>query len=165
MVALNGGGDPNNWEQSMIEWRRSRNAFSKSWAPEPKPDRSGSASASVPDRSGADPASMAERSVTAAPVLPVEHARHFLQWLQEPGGRVGWVPAVELAQAYAEFAADQALDPVGWVAVGRELRRLLGASKTYAWFKGKKVRVYCIPAAGSVPLTVIERSGEAREAC
>ena len=148
----------------MINWRRSRIASRRTWALEPIPDRSGSASASAPDRSGADPASMVERSVAAAPVLPVEHAQRFLRWLQEPGGRVGWVPAVELAQAYVEFAVDQALEPVGWVAVGRELRRLLGTPKTYVWSNGKKVRVYFIPAAGPAPLTVIERSGEAREA-
>jgi hypothetical protein len=148
----------------MTNWRRSRIASRGTWALEPIPDRSGSASASAPDRSGVDPASMVERSVAAAPVLPVEHAQRFLRWLQEPGGRVGWVPAVELAQAYVEFAADQALDPIGWVAVGRELRRLLGTPKTYVWSNGKKVRVYLIPAAGPAPLTVIERSGEAREA-
>ena len=148
----------------MINWRLSRKIFRMSRASEPIPDRSGSTSASVPDRSGTDPASMVERSVAAAPVLPVEHAQHFLRWLQEPGGRLGWVPAVELAQAYVEFAADQALEPVGWVAVGRELRRLLGTSKTYAWFNGKKVRVYFIPVAGSASLTVIERNDEAREA-
>ena len=148
----------------MINWRLSRKIFRMSRASEPIPDRSASTSASVPDRSGTDPASMVERLVTAAPVLPVEHAQHFLRWLQEPGGRLGWVPAVELAQAYVEFAADQALEPVGWVAVGRELRRLLGTSKTYAWFNGKKVRVYFIPTVGSAPLSVIERSGETREA-
>ena len=148
----------------MIDWRRSRNAFRTSGACEPIPNRSGSAVASAPDRSGTDPASMVERSVTAAPVLAAEHAQHFLRWLQEPEGRVGWVPAAELAHAYAEFAADQSLKPVGWVALGRELRRLLGQSKIYASSKGEKVRVYFIPAVGSAPLTVIERGGEVRKA-
>ena len=147
----------------MIDWRRSRNAFRTSGACEPIPNRSGSAVASASDRSGADPASMVERSVTAAPVPAAEHAQHFLRWLQEPEGRVGWVPAVELAHAYAEFAADQSLEAVGWVALGRELRRLLVTSKTYAWINGKKVRVYFIPAVESAPLTVIERNSEARD--
>ena len=152
MVALSGGCNTNNREQSMIEWRCSRHALRKSWISEP-----------IPDRSGSDPASMVERSVTAAPVLAAEHAQHFLRWLQEPEGRVGWVPAVELAHAYAEFAADQSLEAVGWVALGRELRRLLVTSKTYAWINGKKVRVYFIPAVESAPLTVIERNSEARD--
>jgi len=135
----------------MINWRWSR-CIAQNSKLAPFPDRSGTGSAPVPDRSG-----------VATPVLPGEHARLFLRWLQTPGGRVGWIPADELMRAYTEFMADLGIAPIGWVAVGRELRRLVGTAKTYLWTNGRKVRMHFIPAAGSAPLAVIESNGGARE--
>jgi hypothetical protein len=132
----------------MLNWRRSRCvAENTKLAP-------------VPDRSGTDADPVPDRSAIATPVFPSEHARLFLQWMQTPGGRVGWIPAAELMNAYAEFTAERGIAPLGWVAVGRELRRLLGARKTYAWLTGRKVRVYRIPPTGSPPLAVIGQGGE-----
>ena len=126
----------------MIDWRRGRLAFPVFENPEP-----------VPDRSGTGSVSMQDRSAVTEPVLASEHAGLFLRWLQAPGGRVGWIPADELAHAYAEFASDSGIAPLGWIAVGRELRRLLGASKTYLWRNGRKLRAYRIPASECLPLT------------
>ena len=74
-----------------------------------------------------------------------DHAAALLAWLQGPGGRTGRLRASELRQAHNEMCADLDWEPIGWTAVGRELRQLLGARKEYATIGGKKVRAYRIP--------------------
>ncbi len=74
-----------------------------------------------------------------------EHAATLLVYLQSPGGRTGTIPVHELKQIYLEFCFECDLEPLGWTAVGRELRKLLGAPKDYERINGEQVRVYRIP--------------------
>jgi hypothetical protein len=78
---------------------------------------------------------------------PTDHAEALLSWLQGPGGRSGTIVAAELEQMHREMCDEFDWEVVGWVAVGRELRRLLRAKKDYARLDGRRVRVYRIPPA------------------
>ena len=59
-----------------------------------------------------------------------------------------------MEQIYLEVVClEHDIEPIGWVAVGRELRRLLGADKEYERINGEQIRVYRIPpraAAGKL---------------
>ena len=80
-------------------------------------------------------------------VPAAEHAAALLSFLQGPGGRTGTIPFSEMEVTYLEVCLEQDIEPIGWVAVGRELRRLLGAEKEYERVHGEQVRVYRIPPA------------------
>lgn len=76
------------------------------------------------------------------------HARELLTWLQGPGGRTGSISARDLAAAHAEMCEALEIEPLGWVAVGRELRRLLSEPKRYVDNGGRRTRTYRVPPAG-----------------
>ena len=77
---------------------------------------------------------------------PADHAAALLGWLQGPGGRTGTIPATELEQMHWDVCHELGWEVVSWVAVGRELRRLLGAKKEYVRLEdGRRVRVYRVP--------------------
>ena len=79
---------------------------------------------------------------------PADHAIALLAWLQGPGGRTGTISATELEQMHWELCHELGWEVVNWVAVGRELRRLLGAKKEYVRHEdGRRARVYRIPPA------------------
>lgn len=78
-----------------------------------------------------------------------EHAAALLSYLQGPGGRSGTIPAHELEQLHREFCLEADWEVLGWMAVARELRRMLGARKEYARFNGQKLRIWRIPPARS----------------
>jgi hypothetical protein len=85
-------------------------------------------------------------------VPAAEHAAAVLEFLQGPGGRTGSHPVDELKQLHIEICAERDWEPLGWTAVGRELRALLKDDKTYD--KGK--RVYHIPPlAGRLRLRAV----------
>jgi hypothetical protein len=79
---------------------------------------------------------------------PEEHAAAILETLQGPDGRIGTISAKEMEEIHREVCDEYGIEHIGWIAVGRELRRLLGGAKTYGPdANGKSVRVYRIPPA------------------
>ena len=80
-------------------------------------------------------------------VPPAAHAAAILAFLQGPGGRTGTVPFAEMEEIHLEVCLEHDIEPIGWVAVGRELRRVLGAEKEYERINGEQVGVYRIPPA------------------
>lgn len=78
---------------------------------------------------------------------PRDHARALLDWLQGPGGRTGSILASELEAIHIEVCCELDWEPIGWIAVGRELRRLIGGRKEYARSEGRRLCVYRIPPA------------------
>lgn len=79
---------------------------------------------------------------------PAEHAVAILEFLQGPGGRTGTFSVKEMKQVHGDVCDEWDIEQIGWTAVGRELRKLLGGDKTYAPdASGKSVRVYRIPPA------------------
>lgn len=78
---------------------------------------------------------------------PAKHAAALLAWLQGPGGRSGTVLACDLEVMHRDLCQDHDWELVGWNAVGRELRRLLGARKEYKRRDGRQLCVYRIPPA------------------
>lgn len=74
----------------------------------------------------------------------------MLEILQGPGGRTGTITAAELKLIHRELCLERDFEEIGWVAVGRELRRLLNDRKSYEWIDGRRVRVYRIPPARPV---------------
>jgi hypothetical protein len=104
------------------------------------------------DRNRLEPfGTVPHRFVTPWPIptrrwaTPAEHAAAILDFLQGPGGRTGSLPVDELRKLHVEICAENDWEPIGWTAVGRELRKLLGAQKTYEDIKGRPTRVYRIP--------------------
>lgn len=93
------------------------------------------------------PSSNAARPFALEAHPPKAHAAGLLRWLQQPGGRIGTIPADELQLMHGEMCLELEWEPIGWVAVARELRRALGARKEYARIAGRRVRVYRIPRA------------------
>ena len=85
----------------MIGWIRRRALCEQEPALDPTSmsDRSSVDAKGSPDRSGTGLQRNADRSVTAGIQTPKRHAAEFLLWLQEPDGRTGWIPAIELQQA------------------------------------------------------------------
>ena len=95
-----------------------------------------------------DRVSVAEPISTIEARPPADHAIALVAWLQGPGGRTGTISATELEQMHWELCHELGWEVVNWVAVGRELRRLLGAKKEYVRHEdGRRVRVYRIPPA------------------
>jgi hypothetical protein len=82
---------------------------------------------------------------TVRSATPAQHAAAILDFLQAPGGRTGTIRATELRQIHAEVCFVLELEPIGWTAVGRELRKLIGEGRTYQRINGEQVRVYRIP--------------------
>jgi hypothetical protein len=78
-------------------------------------------------------------------VSPAEHAAALLDFLQGAGGRTGTIPFDEMEQIHLEVCLERDFEPIGWTAVGRELRKLIGDEKTYERINGAQVRVYRIP--------------------
>ena len=72
---------------------------------------------------------------------PAERAAAILEFLQGPGGRTGSIPIDELKQLHIDICLERDWEIIGWTAVGRELRELLKADKTY----DRGERVYRIP--------------------
>ena len=87
------------------------------------------------------------RAPTLQAVPPADHARALLTWLQGPGGRSGTILASELSDMHRDFCAELDWELASWVAVGRELRRLIGTTKEYARINGRRVCVYRVPPA------------------
>ena len=67
-----------------------------------------------------------------------------LDFLQGPGGRTGTIPFDEMEEIHLDVCLEREFEVIGWTAVGRELRRLLGAEKDYERINGEQVRVYRI---------------------
>jgi hypothetical protein len=82
---------------------------------------------------------------TVRSATPAQHAAAILDFLQAPGGRTGAITAKELRQIHAEVCFVLELEPIGWTAVGRELRKLIGEGRTYQRSNGEQLRVYHIP--------------------
>ena len=82
-------------------------------------------------------------------VPPVDHAAAILEFRQGPGGRTGTISASEMEQIHLEVCDEYNYEPIGWTAVGRELRRLLGGDRnSYGVDRhGKRVRAYRIAPA------------------
>jgi hypothetical protein len=76
---------------------------------------------------------------------PAEHAAALLDFLQGAGGRTGTIPFDEMEQIHLEVCLECDFEPIGWTAVGRELRKLIKDEKTYDRINGEQVRVYRIP--------------------
>jgi hypothetical protein len=110
---------------------------------------------SAPDRNRLQPVHTGENRFLIQGHVPTrrwvpaeEHAAAILDFLQGPGGRTGTIALTELKQIHAEVCLELDIDPIGWTAVGRELRRLLKDNKTYDYDQlGRRVRVYRIPPA------------------
>lgn len=81
-----------------------------------------------------------------------DQAAVFLQWMQGPGGRTGYFPFNELAEAYVEWAVEHGLQPHPWAAIARELRRLVPQRKRYVG--PGRVRMWHIPPSARVVATV-----------
>ena len=84
------------------------------------------------------------RSLPAAGLDPAERAAAILEFLQGPGGRTGSLPVDDLKQLHIDICLERDWEIIDWTSVGRELRRLLKADKTYD-FKAPQTRVYRIP--------------------
>jgi hypothetical protein len=80
---------------------------------------------------------------------PAEHAAAVVEFLQGPGGRTGSIPVDDLKQLHIDICLERDWELIGWTAVGRELRELLGAEKTYEDINGRPKRVYRIPPIAS----------------
>jgi hypothetical protein len=78
-------------------------------------------------------------------VTPTERAAAILDFLQGPGGRTGTFTCAELEEIHSDICLEQGFEPIGWTAVGRELRKLIGGSKDYQRIHGRQARVYRIP--------------------
>ena len=50
-----------------------------------------------------------------------------------------------MEQIHLEVCLECDFEAIGWTAVGRELRKLIGDEKTYERINGEQVRVYRIP--------------------
>jgi hypothetical protein len=105
-----------------------------------------------PLQTGANRFSIASPVPTRRWVPPPEHAAAIIDFLQGAGGRTGTITAREMAVIHREVCEEYDYEPIGWVAVGRELRKLLGADRnSFAPdTNGKRVRVYRIPPASWV---------------
>lgn len=69
------------------------------------------------------------------------HAMRLLQWLREPGGRVGDILASELQEIHVEACAEWGWHARPWNPVARELAaRVSGGRKTWAWITDSKGR-------------------------
>ena len=91
--------------------------------------------------------------------LAPDHAAELLAWLQGAGGRTGLLKATELKRAHSEMCCALDWEMIGWHAVGRELRRLLGDKKLYVRIGGKKVRVYRIPPRAAQRPRLVRAAG------
>ena len=80
---------------------------------------------------------------------PAEHAVALLDWLQRPGGRTGTISAEDLEAIHVDMCNSLEWERVAWIAVGRELRRLIGVRKEYARLGGRRICVYRIPPAAT----------------
>jgi hypothetical protein len=78
-------------------------------------------------------------------VAPEERAAAILEFLQGPGGRTGTIAFDELEKLHVDICLERDWEVASWTAVGRELRRLLRAEKTYEAINGRRIRVYRIP--------------------
>ena len=76
-------------------------------------------------------------------------AKALLQWLQGEGGRTGTIPASEMPSIHEAMCVELDWEAAAWIAVGRELRKLLGQEKEYQYISGRRAVVYRIPR--SVP--------------
>ena len=91
-------------------------------------------------------------------VLPSQHAAELLDWLQGPGGRTGILTVPMLTEMHGDLCAERCWEIASWRAVGRELRRLLGGKKHWAYVRGKRCVVYIVP-----PRATRRSSGDSEE--
>jgi hypothetical protein len=122
------------------------------WQGLPNRQQPTSPSSEPPSQSPAEPTAtdtellvLASRVPTRRRATPAEHAAALLDVLQGPGGRTGTIPFDEMEQIHLEVCLEMDFEPIGWVGVGRELRKLIGDQKTYERINGEQVRVYRIP--------------------
>ena len=101
----------------------------------------------TPDDSERVPAPTRHGIPTTQARPAADHAAALLTWLQGAGGRSGSILASELQDMHRELCHELDREPVGWVAVGRELRRILGTRKDYTRRAGRQVCVYRISPA------------------
>lgn len=97
-------------------------------------------------------------------VEPSQHAAALLDWLQGPGGRTGTLTVPILMEVHADMCAERSWEIIGWKAVGRELRKLLGHGKVYAMVRGKRAVVYRVPPCDAAMLAVNGDRTSARRA-
>lgn len=78
---------------------------------------------------------------------PLDHAVQLLNWLQSSNGKSGTITSKELQAIHIEMCTSLDWEICGWVAVGRELRILLGGKRNQQWRNGLYVTVFKIPPA------------------
>jgi hypothetical protein len=81
---------------------------------------------------------------TSLPTLE-DHARELLAQAAEMTCGGCDVLACDLQRIYPEVCGARGWAPRAWNSVARELRRLTGGRKAYAWVEGERLRVYRIP--------------------
>jgi hypothetical protein len=75
-----------------------------------------------------------------------DHARELIRRVDELVPCAGCdVLARDLQRIYPEVCAARGWVPRAWNSVARELRRLTGGRKAYAWVEGERLRVYRMP--------------------
>lgn len=80
-----------------------------------------------------------------------EHAEALLSWMQQPGGRVGEVPARELMQSHAEMCAELFWEQLPWIPVAKAFRRLIDDPRRHlASRNSRRIVVYYIPGPAIV---------------
>ena len=105
----------------------------------------------TPDDDACLPTS-SQRAIPTIQARPAgDHAAALLAWLQGAGGRSGSILASELENMHRDLCHELDWELVGWVAVGRELRRILGTRKEYTRRAGRQLCVYRIPPANIAP--------------
>ena len=96
------------------------------------------------------PAAIDRSGANLVRALPAPaHAQALIDWLQGPGGRTGTIDSVEAEEIYREMCDASRLEPLGWAAVARELRRVLGDGRQRDRRDGKRRTVFRVPPAGS----------------
>lgn len=70
---------------------------------------------------------------------PAVHAVRLLQWLREPGGRLGEILASELREIHVEMCLELGWRARPWNPIARELaKRLSDGRKTWVWLTDSK---------------------------
>ena len=88
------------------------------------------------------------------PLEPVDHARLFIDWLQQLDGFAGQRVVVSvLKRLYESFCKETNLRAFNWRRVAGEIRRITGDKKRYGRVASgngiRRERIYRIPKAGA----------------
>ena len=70
--------------------------------------------------------------------VPRSTPPHYSISFRVPGGRTGTIPFDEMEQIHLEVCLERDFEAIGWTAVGRELRKLIGDEKTYERINGSR---------------------------